>query len=381
MSRSRRYRPTTATIDLEAVRHNTRTLRAAAGGARLCAVVKADGYGHGAVPVARAALDGGASWLAVSSVEEAAQLRDAGIGVSILLLSEPPPGAVEAVLDLRLVASVYTTEFAAALATAARARDATARVHLGFDTGMGRVGVERGRWSRFLDQLPGEGLAVTGTWSHLARADEPDVGTTAEQLAAFDEVLDLLAARGIDPGLVHVANSAATLLHRRAVTSMVRPGIAVYGLSPAPGVDAADHGLRPVLSLTSEVTFAKRVPAGTPVSYGHRWSAPRAGWVATVPIGYADGIHRSLTGRMDVLVDGVRRPVVGTITMDLVHVWCDDVEPRVGAEVVLLGSRGDEQLRVEDWARALDTITYELTCHLTPRVPRVHVGATPLGRT
>ena len=189
------------------------------------------------------------------------------------------------------------------------------------------------------------------------------------------EVEDRLRAVVRDhPGVVHVANSAATLLHERAHRPLVRAGIALYGLSPDLPVDAADHGLRPALSLTSEVAFAKRVAAGTPVSYGHRWSAPTDGWVGTVPIGYADGLHRSLTGRMAVLVDGVRRPVVGTITMDMVHVWCGDDEPAVGDEVVLLGERGGQRLRVEDWAAALGTITYELTCHLTARVPRRHVG-------
>jgi alanine racemase len=372
-----RYRPTVATVDLAAVRHNVRALRAAAGGAQLCAVVKANAYGHGAVPVARAALDGGASWLAVSSVEEATELRDAGVDAGLLLFSEPPPAAVHAVLDLGLTVPLYSRRFAEALAAAAAARGVRAPVHLAFDTGMGRVGVERQRWAAFLDGLPAEGLHVTGTWSHLARADEPDgpgAATTAAQLDAFDEVLALLDGRGIDPGLVHVANSAATLLHARAQRPLVRAGIGLYGLSPAADVDAVEHGLRPVLSLRSAVTFAKQVPQGTPISYGHRWAAPAAGWVATVPVGYADGLHRSLTGRMEVLVAGERRPVVGTITMDMLHVWCGDDEPRPGDEVVLVGEDGGEWLRVEDWAAALDTITYELTCHLTPRVPREYVG-------
>lgn len=369
-----RHRPTVATVDLDAVRHNVRTLLAAAGGGELCAVVKANAYGHGAVEVARAVLDGGATWLAVSSVEEASELRSAGIDAPTMLLSEPPTTAVAAVLRLDLVVPAYTRRFVAALADAARTRGTRGRVHLVFDTGMGRVGVEQARWARFLDDLPTDGLSVEGTWTHLARADEVAETTTDDQLDRFDTVLGLLAARGIDPGLVHVANSAGTLLHRRARRPLARTGIAVYGLSPGPDVDAADHGLRPVLSLTSAVAFAKPIPVGTPVSYGHRWSAPSDGWLATVPIGYADGLHRSLAGAMEVLVAGVRRPVVGTITMDMVHVWCGDDEPAVGDEVVLIGRRGEEAIRVEDWAAALDTITYELTCHLTARVPRRHVG-------
>ena len=376
-----RHRPTVATVDLDAIRHNVRTLRTAAGGARLCAVVKADAYGHGAVPVARACLEAGAGHLAVSSVEEAEQLRAAGIAAPVLLFSEPPVEAVDAMLRARAVPPVYSQQFVRALAEAGVARGRDVPVHLCFDSGMGRIGVERARWERFLDALPSRGLEVVGTWSHLARADEPAEPTTDDQLDAFEQLLGLLDRRGIDPGLVHVANSAATLLHERAhralgpTAVMVRAGIGVYGLSPAEKVDAADHTLRPALSLTTAVAFAKRVPAGTPVSYGHRWEAPTDGWLATLPIGYADGVPRRLTGRFEVLWRGRRRPVVGTVTMDMIHLWCADDEPAVGEEVVLLGARGDEQVRVEDWARTLGTITYEITCQLTGRVPREYVHA------
>ena len=368
-----RFRPTIATIDLAAIRHNVRTLRAAAGGAELCAVVKADAYGHGAVPVARACLEAGASHLAVSSVEEAGQLRGAGIAAPLLLFSEPPIAAIPEMLAVEAVPPVYTTAFADAVAAAGRERGAGVPVHLCFDTGMGRVGVERARWAGFLDDLPSTGLDVVGTWTHLARADEPEQPTTSQQLDGFDEVLGMLADRGIDPGVVHAANSAATLLHDRAHQVMVRAGIAVYGLSPAEAVDAADHGLRPALSLTTEVAFAKRIPAGTPVSYGHRWQAPAGGWLATLPIGYADGVPRLLTDRFEVLWRGQRRPVVGTVTMDMVHVWCGDQQPEVGDAVVLLGAQGDERIRVEEWATTIGTITYEITCQLTARVPREHV--------
>ena len=375
-----RHRPTVATVDLDAIRHNVRTLRAAAGGARLCAVVKADAYGHGAVPVARACLEAGADHLAVSSVEEATELRAAGVAAPLLLFSEPPLDAIPAMLEVGAVPPVYTGDVAHAIAAAGEERGRPVPVHLCFDTGMGRVGVERGRWSSFLDELPTDGLAVVGTWSHLARADEPGTSTTDEQLDAVDELLAMLAARGIDPGLVHVANSAGTLLHARTHTRlaadrvMVRAGIAVYGLSPSEEVDAADHDLRPALSLTTEVAFVKHVPAGTPVSYGHRWRAPDEGWLATLPIGYADGVPRLLSDRFDALWRGERRPVVGTVTMDMVHLWCAGARPEVGDPVVLLGSQGGQRIRVEDWARTIGTITYELTCQLTPRLPREYVG-------
>ena len=382
-----RYRPTVATVDLDAIRHNVRTLRTAAGGAQLCAVVKADAYGHGAVPVAKACLEAGAGHLAVSSLEEAEQLRAAGIGAPVLLFSEPPVGAVDAMLRTAAIPPVYSEQFVRALAEAGVQRGRDVPVHLCFDSGMGRIGVERARWEQFLDALPSRGLDVVGTWTHLARADEPGASTTDEQLDAFEQLLGMLERRGIDPGLVHVANTAGTLLHERVQGTgrgdgslgvrqvMVRAGIGVYGLSPAEKVDAADHDLRPALSLTTTVAFAKHLPVGTPVSYGHRWEAPADGWLATLPIGYADGVPRRLTGRFEVLWRGQRRPVVGTVTMDMIHLWCGEDQPEVGEEVVLLGVQGHEQVLVEDWALALGTITYEITCQLTARVPRVHLQA------
>ncbi len=369
------YRPTVATVDLEAVRHNVRTLRTAAGGAQLCAVVKANAYGHGAVPVAKACLEAGAGHLAVSSVEEAEELRAAGIGAPLLLFSEPPVAAIGPMLRAEATPPVYTEAFASAVAAAGEERGRDVPVHLCFDTGMGRVGVEPARWDTFLDALPPRGLDVVGTWSHLARADEPELPTTDEQLDRFDRLLALLAERGIDPGLVHVANSAGTLLHERARRPMVRAGIAVYGLSPADEVDGADHDLRPAMSVTTQVAFVKHLTAGTPVSYGHRWEAPADGWLATLPIGYADGVPRLLTNRFEALWDGRRHPVVGTVTMDMLHLWCGDARPDVGDEVVLIGDQGDDRIRVEDWARTIGTITYEITCQLTARLPREYVDA------
>lgn len=370
-----RYRPTVATVDLDAIRHNVRTLRTAAGGAQLCAVVKANGYGHGAVPVAKAALEAGAGHLAVSSVEEAEELRAAGIGAPLLLFSQPPVAAIDAMLRAEAIPPVYTTAFAQAVAAAGEERGRPVPVHLCFDTGMGRVGVEPDRWKSFLDELPRRGLEVVGTWSHLARADEPAVPTTDHQLDLFDRLLGMLEQRGIDPGLVHVANSAGALLHDRAHRPMVRAGIAVYGLSPADDVDAADHDLLPAMTVTTEVAFAKHCSAGTPISYGHRWEAPADGWLATLPIGYADGVPRLLTNRFEALWAGRRHPVVGTVTMDMLHLWCGDARPEVGDEVVLLGAQGDDRIRVEDWARTIGTITYEITCQLTARLPREYVGA------
>ena len=367
-------RPTRLEIDLGAIRHNVRQL-AATTGVQVCAVVKADGYGHGSVEVARAAVEGGASWLAVALVEEGLVLRDAGLDVPILVLSEPPIAAIPQMLAAELTPTAYREPFLAVLDAAGHGRGRAVAIHLKVDSGMGRVGVPIDEWPARVKQVAvSRGLEVQGIFTHLARADEPGVPTTDQQLTSFDRALSEASKLGIDPELVHTANSAGSLLFPAARRDMVRPGIGLYGLSPALDVPAADHGLVPALRLVSEVSFAKRVPAGTPVSYGHRWRAPEDGWVATVPIGYADGVPRALTNRAQVLLKGRRRPMVGTVTMDQVMVWCDDDEPVVGEEVVLLGEQGEECVLVEEWAAAADTITYEIATQLTARLPRYHRG-------
>ncbi len=367
-------RPTRIEVDLDAVRANVHHLGALAD-AEVCAVVKADGYEHGAAPVARAALDGGATWLAVALVEEGIELRDAGLDAPILVLSEPPIAAVPELLEAKLTPTAYREPFLAVLDAAGRQRAAPIPVHVKVDTGMGRVGIPSGELTERLRQVAAaDGLDVQGIFTHLARADEPDVDTTDRQLAAFEAALDEAAKLGVRPRLRHAANTAGTLLHPSARYDLVRPGIGIYGLSPAAEVDAAEHGLTPALHLLSEVSYAKRVDAGTPVSYGHRWRAPDDGWIATVPIGYADGVPRALTNRAQVLLGGRRRPMVGSVTMDQLMVWCGDDEPIVGDEVVLLGSQGEETIRAEEWAAAADTITYEIVTQLSVRLPRHHLG-------
>lgn len=367
-------RPTRAEVDLDAVRHNVGVLAHAAGGAAMLAVVKADGYGHGAVPVARAALDAGATWLAVALVEEAEALRAAGIVAPILLLSEPtgqadPSARREAAR--RLVAadatpSVCTAAFADDLgAVAATAVPA----HLVVDTGMGRVGCRPEDVAALLDH---PALDVSGVWTHFARADE-DVDTTARQLARYDPVVRQVRAHRPD-ALVHAANSAGILRHPHAHFDLARMGIALYGLSPAPALPATSFGLRQALSLRTGVSFVKRISAGTPVSYGHTWAAPADGWLATLPVGYADGVPRTASNHLQVLLDGRRFPQVGRVTMDQVLVFTADHQPAVGDEVVLLGAQGDEVVSVDEWAAAAGTISYEITCHLTTRIPRTHLG-------
>jgi alanine racemase len=385
-----RFRPTRADVDAAAIARNTRRLLEAAGeGAQLCAVVKADGYGHGAVTAARAALVGGASWLAVALVEEGIALREAGIQAPVLVLSEPPPAAASVLVAYALTPTVYRPEFVAALEEAAAVHDAPVQVHVKLDTGMVRVGVAPADRDALFAQLAASArLEVEGVQTHLARADEPDAATTGEQLDRFAEGLAAVRSAGLSPQLVHVANTAGTLLHTpawRAVIDagapgsvpLVRAGIGIYGLDAGAQVEAAAHGLEPALRLVSEVSHVRHVEQGTPVSYGHRWASPAAGWLATVPIGYADGVPRTLTGRLDVLHAGRRRPVVGTVTMDQVLVWCGDDVPAVGDEVVLIGPQsaadggGTLRIGMEEWATALGTITYEIATGIGARVPRV----------
>lgn len=371
-------RPTRLEVDLDAIAHNVRVLRERAGDAIVCAVVKADGYGHGAVEIAKAAVEAGASWLAVALVEESEELRQGGLDAPILLLSEPPVDAAPRIIAADLVASVCTPAFGDALNSAASDVGATCEVHLLVDTGMGRVGATRDHWQELFDaRASWDALEVTGLWTHLARADEPDVGTTEMQLEQFAEARAMAQRSGLDDVLVHAANSAGTLLFEQSRFDMVRTGIAIYGLSPAPGLPAERFGLRQALRLASEVSFVKHVPAGTPVSYGHTWTSPAAGWVATVPVGYADGVPRALSNRAEALWNGRRVPFVGNVTMDQLLVWCGDDEPHVGDEVVFLGDDGSgEAVSVDEWADLEGTISYEVACAIGKRVPRRHLPRT-----
>ena len=383
MSSVRPLRPTRAEVDAEVIGRNVRRI-AAAGGADVCAVVKADGYGHGAATAARAALAGGATWLAVALVEEGAELRDAGITAPVLLLSEPTVAAVPDLVALDLTPTVYSEPFLAALDAAGRRRGRPVAVHAKLDTGMARVGAAPEVWPVVLDRIgAADGLVLEGVETHLARADEPSSGTTEMQLVRLAEGLEELSDRPA-PRYLHVANTAAALVAADAVRAvgaalpatapLVRAGIGVYGLDPGGEVRAADHGLEPALRIVSAVSFAKRVPAGTPVSYGHRWSTPTDGWLATVPIGYADGVPRALGGVGAALLGGRRRPVAGTVTMDQLLLWCGPDEPVVGDEVVLVGTQGGATVGLREWADAAGTITYEVATGLGRRLPRVVVG-------
>jgi alanine racemase len=352
-----------AVVDLDAIRHNVRTLAAAAPGAEVLAAVKADGYGHGMVAVSRAVLDAGATWLGVVLVEEGVALREAGIDAPVLVMMEPPPGAgaVAAAHGLDLgVGSVASLEDAA---------DAGARVHLKADTGLSRGGAVD--WPDLVAAAVKREADVVGVWSHLACADERDHPANAVQRERFAEALDVAAAAGVVPRLRHLANSAATLTMPETHYDLVRPGIAVYGLSPVPD---ESFGLRPAMTLRARVAMTKRVPAGTGVSYGHRYVTPRETTLALVPLGYGDGVPRNATNTAQVLVAGGRHWVSGTVCMDQFVVDVGDDEVAAGDDVVLFGPGDAGEPTAIDWANALGTISYEIVTRITARVPRRYAG-------
>ena len=370
-------RPVWAEIDLEAIAHNAHMLADLVSPAKLCAVVKAFGYGHGPVPVARAAVAGGAEWLAVATVEEGVQLRQAGLTAPVLLLSEPPATAMGEVVTWQLTPTLYTNDGveAAAKAVALFGGADALSVHLKIDTGMHRVGATPERameLARAVDRS--RELALEGVCTHFAVADEPDNPFTAEQIERFDQAVARLAEAGIRPPLVHACNSAGALTQPRARYGLVRCGVAIYGVAPSPALAGLCTQLRPALSLKARVSFVKEVAAGERVSYGLRYQLAQRSVVATVPIGYADGVPRRL-GEVgaEVLIGGRRRRIAGTVTMDQITVDCrDDQSVAVGDEVVLLGGQGDEFIGAWEWADKLDTIAYEVTCGISARVPRVY---------
>jgi alanine racemase len=370
------YRPVWAEIDLDAVRTNVRTLAGVASPAALMAVVKADGYGHGAVPVARAALDAGAQWLGVALVEEGAELRAAGIDAPVLVLSEPPPPAAPAVVALGLTPVAYTRPGIDALAKAVADTGADPlAVHLKVDTGMHRVGCDASDARALAESIATrDELRLEGVLTHLAVADEPDNPYTPQQLDRFDVVLDELRRAGLAFDVVHAANSAALLeFADRARFDLVRCGIAVYGVPPAPGL-AGRVPLRPAMAVKARVSHVKRVPAGARLSYGLRYTMPREGTVATVPVGYADGVPRALSATGgEVLIGGRRHPMAGTVTMDQLMVDVGDAAVEVGDEVVLLGRAGEAEITADEWAERLGTIGYEIVCGIGRRVPRTYV--------
>jgi alanine racemase len=357
-----------ARVNLAAIERNVARLRRATGTAvALCAVVKADGYGHGAAPAARAALAGGATWLAVATAREAAELRAAGLDARLLVLGALTPDELAVALDARADVVAWREEFVAAL-------DRPARVHVKLDTGMGRLGTrDAAEATRVADAVAGVShLELAGAMTHFATADEPGDDFMPEQLERF--AAWALPLRDRHPGLLlHAANSAATLRDAASHFDLVRTGIAIYGLDPFQG-DPADHELEPALELCSYVAEVKPIAPGQSAGYGRRFVAEQPTTLATIPVGYGDGVRRALTNDADLLIGGARRPLRGTVSMDNVTVDLgpDATGAERGEEAVLIGARGGERILAEEWARRLGTINYEITCGLSARIPRAY---------
>jgi len=358
------FRPTVAEIDLEAVRHNVRVIKPS--DAEVMAVVKANGYGHRAIPVARAAVEGGATWLGVALVEEGLALRGAGIEAPILVLTEFPPGSEREAIGARLTPTVYSSRAIRSLADAAPSGTG---VHVKVDTGMHRVGIPPEQAPALVDEASRAGLSIEGIWTHFALAEEPGNATTLRQLELFLEVCATLEAGGIRPRYRHAANSGATIASPETHLDLVRVGAALYGIAPGPQLEGA-LDLRPAMTLRSAVTHAKRVPSGHGISYGHLHRTTVETTIATIPIGYADGYLRSLSNHGRVLIRGRRYPVVGSVTMDQLMVDVGDDALEVGDDVVLFGRQGDAEIRVEEVAAWAGTIGYEIVCAVSERVPR-----------
>ncbi|WP_315095682.1 alanine racemase [uncultured Cellulomonas sp.] len=379
--------PARAVVDLAAVRANVRSLAAHAPTAQVMAVVKADGYGHGLLPTATAAVAGGATWLGAAQVDEALALRRGGIvGPRVLTWLYAPGAPLREAVDADVDVSVSAPWALAELAAAARSGGRTARVHLKVDTGLGRNGLTPADLAALLPEvlrLRAEGaVEVVGVWSHLAYADEPEHPTVTLQGKVFAEALQTVEGAGISLEVRHLANSAATLTTPAAHYDLVRPGIAVYGLSPVPQLGGPDDfGLVPAMTLEAELATVKRVPGGHGVSYAHQYVTPRDTVLGVVPLGYADGIPRHASGTQDrpggpVRVGGRTLGVAGRVCMDQVVV---DLGPaaleQAGDRVELFGTGRDGGPTAQDWAESAGTISYEIVTRLGARVPRVHVDS------
>lgn len=372
-----------ADIDLDAISINVRELKQVTSpGARFMAVVKANAYGHGAVEVARQALDSGADWLGVARIHEAVALRTAGINGKILVMNYTPPEFASLALEHDLVLTVFDLDTATAISDTAVAAGNQIVAHLKTDTGMGRLGLrptgekqtgldpERIKWAVRIANLPG--LDLEGIFTHFAAADSRDTAYTEKQFVLFCDYIDALKKTGLEFRVRHAANSAAIVAQPQTHLDMVRAGIALYGLSPSAEVNLDHLATQPAMSLKARLVHVKKVPAGFCVSYGMTYRAPAPTTIATVPLGYADGYSRMLSSLGTMLVRGQRAPIAGRVCMDLTMLDVGHIEGvRTGDEVVALGRQGDEIISADEIAGVLGTINYEIVSSITARVPRI----------
>ncbi len=366
-------RPTAAIIDLSALAHNYQVAVQRAEGRKILAVVKARAYGHGAVEVSRVLLGLGADMLGVALVEEGRELREAGITAPVLIMGAIFAEQAEAVAALGLTPVVFNLSVARALSAAAKKNKTTVPVHVKIDTGMGRIGVSPEDAPDFIAELKKlDNILVEGLMTHFADVDRQDKEFPARQMDRFEALLTGLEAQGTHIPVRHAANSAALLDYQRALFTMVRPGLMLYGYSPLEEIRAGAD-LRPVLSLVTRIAFIKKTQAGVPISYGRTFVTKRKSLIATLPIGYADGYSRGLSNKGEAIVRGVKARVVGRVCMDMCMLDVTDVPGvREGDEVVLIGDRGNERITADDLATKTGTIAYEVLCGISYRVPRVY---------
>jgi len=379
-----------AEIDLKAIAHNVGELRRITHpDALVMAVVKANAYGHGAVEVARCALQNGAQRLGVARIDEAIQLRKAGIKAPILIFGYTLPEMAPELLEYNLTQTVYTPAFARALSRTAVSLGGKIKIHLKVDTGMGRLGLLSQNFKLHhsgeiinikavdaSEAIAGlKGLELEGIFTHFATADSADKRYAKKQLDLFLDFLSRMRECGVNPAVRHAANSAALINMPQSHLDMVRPGIAIYGLYPSPEVNKKRVSLKPAMALRARVIHIKKVPAGFNISYGITYKTKQATTIATVPVGYADGLNRLLSTSGQMLIHGKRAPIVGRVCMDFTMLDVGGIDNvRVGDEAVIFGPQGNDSITVDEMASALNTINYEIVSTITARVPRVYLG-------
>ncbi len=364
------YRPTKAVINLGAIKHNLTSFQKKNEQAEVIAVVKADAYGHGVVAVAQAVIENGVRMLAVATPDEALYLRDQGVNVDILVLGATPASFIPVAQQRNITVSAISLEWLAMAASHLAQELNALKIHLKVDTGMRRIGVQVDEVDEAIAFIADHSFSLKGVFSHFATADEPDSPLFTKQVRALNSVLEKLEDATI---MFHVSNSAAAIMHPELSCDAVRVGISLYGIAPSPYVKRAmDVDLQPALSLETEIIHVKKVNAGETLSYGGTYQTAQDEWIATLPIGYADGMLRGLQGQ-EVLVKGQRAPIVGRICMDQCMIRLPE-QMAVGEKVQLIGRQGDQQIFIDEWARKLNTIPYEIPCILTKRVPRLYSG-------
>lgn len=369
-----RRRPTYLRVDLDALAHNLEVLRGQAGGRRVMAVLKANAYGHGLIPVALKMAHEGVDFFGVAFPEEGIQMRHAGIEAPILVLGGLVGYQVKHFLDYHLDMTASSLFKAQQISEEAVRMGRTARVHLKIDTGMNRIGVRMpGAVDFALEAARLPNLEIVGAFTHFVRAQGPDMALAKQQHNLFAEFLEGCRSQGLEFPIVHAANSAALLNFPDGHYDLVRPGLSLFGYPPGPHLENRWE-LKPAMSLRSEIVFLKGIRKGTGVGYSHTWNAPRDGWLATLPMGYGDGYPRLMSNRGEVLIGGRRYPIVGSISMDQMMIFLDQEQYDVGDEATLLGCQGGDCIGAWELADKADTIAYEILCGWTPRVPRIYEG-------